>query len=186
MVVKIENKAKQYYERMRLRQEQNSHLSGIEGYHKVWEAALNLLDYKDYSSGELITKLKGKGYPIAIIREVLKRLEKVGLINDLSYARSLLRSKFYTKGVVGVALRTDLMRKSIPPDLIDKIIQEIDESEIAEKAEEMVQKKLRSVVQVDFQKQRNRLISMLLRKGYPHGLSYEIVDNALEQYRGKE
>lgn len=180
------NKAVRYYEWKRQHREQNSQLSGEGAFYRVREAALGLLDYRDYSSGELVRKLRDRGYPVEIVTAVVERLKEVGLINDLSYARALLRGKFQAKGVVGSALRADLMRKAIPVEIIDEVISEIDSSEIRAKAEELVQKKLRTMAQVDFQKQRNRLISMLLRKGYHRGFSYEIVNQILVDYRYEE
>lgn len=185
-MVDKERKALQHYERRRLQREENSQLNGEEGYHKVWEAALSLLDYRGYSSGELQHKLQDKGYPIEIITAVIKRLKEVGLIDDYAYARGLLRAKFSSKGLVGPALRADLKRKAIDLQIIDELIDEIDSAEIREKAEEMVLKKLPALRQVDFQKRRNRLISMLLRKGYPSSISYEVVDVALEIDADKE
>ena len=55
------------------------------------EAALRLLDAASRSSGALRDRLRDKGYEADVIDDVVTRLVRVGLVDDVEYARMLLR-----------------------------------------------------------------------------------------------
>ena len=56
------------------------------------EAALHLLDYSARSSGALADRLKDKGYDEQTVDSVIVRLTELGLLDDESFAASVIRS----------------------------------------------------------------------------------------------
>lgn len=56
------------------------------------EAALRLLDYSARSSGALADRLKDKGYAEQTVDDVIVRFTELGLLDDESFAASVIRS----------------------------------------------------------------------------------------------
>lgn len=134
------------------------------------EAALSMLDRVNRSSNDISQRLRKKGYREDVIEAAVQRLIDVNIINDEHFAMMVVKDRFERKGVVGPALRRDLMRKGIEGDLLDQAVNSIDQSQRDERLDALVVKKLRTMPQrLPADKRRNRLLSFLLRKGYQYG-----------------
>lgn len=77
-------------------------------------------------------------------------------------------------------LRRELREKGIAPETIDAVIaDQVDDEGERAAASTLVDKKLRSLRDVDADTATRRLVSMLARKGYRPGLAYAVVREAL-------
>jgi regulatory protein len=132
------------------------------------------------SRAQLETKLAAKGAPPDVAARVLDRFEAVGLVDDAEFARSLVRAKQASRGLAGRALRQELRRSGVDDDTATEALAQLDPEAEAETARELVAKRLGSVRGLPYPKQVTRLTGMLARKGYPSGLAYRVVREALE------
>lgn len=163
------------------RREWAAGLSGEEAVSAAKEAALKQLDRQDRSRGELVSKLKERGFQDEPIAQALDRLEDAGLINDERYARMLVRTRHFERGLVGRALVEQLRRKQIPQDVIELALQEIEGESIEGTARELAMRKTHTMLGLDRDKQVRRLTSMLARKGYPPSMCYTVVYSVLDE-----
>lgn len=87
------------------------------------ESALRLLDAAARSSGMLRDKLAEREYNPEVIKQVLTRLEELGLLDDEEYARSVIRSCLgRMMGARGTVM--ELTRKGIDRQLAQRMVNE--------------------------------------------------------------
>ena len=143
--------------------------------------ALQQLNYAPRSRKELADKLKGKGVPEDISEQVLDRLTEVGLIDDLTYAQMLVRSKQNSRRLAKRALRVELTKKGISQDIATQVLDEVDPDDELEMARLIVAKKMRSLGSADTATIQRRLSGLLARKGYASNVSMLVIREALAQ-----
>ena len=141
--------------------------------------ALRVLALRPHSRAELERKLARRGCDPLVAAEVLDRLDEGGLGDDAAYAQMLVQSRSRTNGLSGAALRRELREKGVDDELATTAIGSLDEQTERARAEELVAKKLRTMGGLDPQVQARRLAAMLARKGYPSGVAYAVVRDAV-------
>lgn len=166
--------------RIAKRKEWASQLTGAEAEQKTKDAALRLLDRCDRSVGECRAKLTEKGYPPEAIEAALNRLIEVGILNDLRYALMLARTRHTERGLVGPALRQELQRKQLPPQIIAQAMEEVTTESAYQIAQYLVEKKLRTLKNHPRDVQYRRLLGMLARKGYSGNIANQAISTALK------
>ena len=131
------------------------------------------------SRKELADRLAKKNVPEAIAARLLDRFEEVGLIDDAAFARAWIASRQPGKGLARWALAQELRRKGIDDVVAREALDEIDPDDEEAAARRLVGKKMRSMRSLDSTTATRRLVGMLGRKGYPPGLCFAVVREAL-------
>ena len=126
------------------------------------EKAFYILERRDHSSFELVSKLK-RDYSEEVALKVTDKMKTLGLINDESFARKyteeLLNSKCYSK----YRAKLELLKKGIDKDTINDILSnfEIDEEE---NIRNLLEKKYKNAFTDE--KIKRRAVAFLQRQGY--------------------
>jgi len=138
------------------------------------QRALNFLSYRPRSAAEVRTYLQKKGTPPEAIEEVIARLERVGLIDDVAFARFWLenRETFRPRGKHG--LRYELRQKGIAPAIIEEILADYDEEAAAYR---VALARARRLPRDDARVFRKRLYDYLARRGF----DYEVIQTVVTQ-----
>ncbi|MGN6612245.1 MAG: regulatory protein RecX [Angustibacter sp.] len=131
------------------------------------------------SRAQLADKLAQRGADEAVAERVLDRFEEVGLVDDAAFAEVLVRSQRTGRGLGRRALAQELRRKGVDDETARASLETIDEESERELARGLVERRLRSLHGVPYDKQVSRLMGMLARKGYPGGLALSVVREAL-------
>lgn len=142
---------------------------------------LRLLTARSRTRAELAEQLAKRGYPEDITEEVLQRLIAVGLIDDAQYAEQWIHSRHTRTGKSIRALAAELRNKGIDDDTITTATSAIDTNAERQRAEQLVEQKLRreKLADPDDTKIMRRLIGMLARRGYSHTMAASIVSEKL-------
>ncbi|GGC60159.1 regulatory protein RecX [Hoyosella rhizosphaerae] len=146
---------------------------------------LRWLGARAHTRAELAEKMRRKGIPEDIGESVLDRLTKVHLIDDNDFAHTFARSRHQYSGKGRAVLAQELKRKGVGENDVRDALSTISDEDERNKAHELVTKRLRSLTKVDWsdpnERQRavRKLVGMLARRGYPPGLSYGIVADAI-------
>lgn len=143
---------------------------------KMMNKALDLLSMRDYSRRELSDKLVTKAWEkkeqkdmdLGSLKQqasdICDRLEELGLLNEERFARSytdeLIRRKHLSKS----GLKTALIQKGVPRDVIETILEEV-EIDPVEQVRELLATKFKNRDLSD-EKQKTRTVNALLRLGY--------------------
>lgn len=128
---------------------------------------------------QLATKLADKDVPVDVANAVLDRMTDVGLVDDEAFAHMFVRTQVEGRGLAPFALRHELRKKGVADELIAVAVGEVEPDDQRETAEALVAKKLRTMHGLEREVQTRRLAGLLGRKGYPAGLSYEVIKDAL-------
>ena len=131
------------------------------------------------SRAQLAQKLADRGTPVDVADHVLDRMEAVGLVDDEAFAESWVRSRRSTRGLSRRALAYELRNKGIDDEVARASLDQVDDAAEVATARELVRRRLPSVRGLAPEKQVNRLVGMLARKGYSSGLAFRVVHEAL-------
>lgn len=145
------------------------------------EIVLRRLDRSDAPRAVLAELLARKEADPDIAREVLDRLEQVGLINDLAYATRLARTRFNEKGAARRAVAEELRRKGLSGQVIAQALEEISDDDEARAALALARKKLAATAGMEEAVRRRRTLAHLGRKGYPAGVCLRAYEQALSE-----
>lgn len=142
------------------------------------ELCLRQLAVRPRTRAELATALRRHGIDDRVAREVLDRYDEVGMIDDAAFAAAWVSSRHHGKGLARRALGGELRRRGVAPETVGEALERLDPETEAATARALVDRKLRTATGQPEAIAR-RLLGMLARKGYPAGLAYRVVKEAM-------
>jgi regulatory protein len=141
---------------------------------------LRLLTARARTRAELEGQLTKRGYPDEVSNRVLDRLAKVGLVDDADFAEQWVQSRRVNAGKGKRALAAELRTKGVANDVITAALAHIDAGAERERAEQLIQAKLRREnLDGDETKVARRLVGMLARRGYSQTIALDVVKTEL-------
>ncbi|HEX6337869.1 MAG TPA: regulatory protein RecX [Jiangellaceae bacterium] len=143
--------------------------------------ALRKLAAAPQTRAQLADAMARRGVPADVRDRVLDRFDDVGLIDDAMFARMWVESRHAGRGLAKKALAHELRRRGVDSALVDEAVAELDPEREETTARALVARRLHSTRGLDTATRTRRLAGMLARKGYPAGLSFRVVREALER-----
>ncbi|MEU8341810.1 regulatory protein [Actinomadura meyerae] len=143
------------------------------------EVCLRLLAASPRTRAQLADALRRKDVPAEVADRVLARFTDVGLIDDEAFARAWVQSRHSGRGLAKRALAAELRRRGVADDTVNEAVETLDPAREEETARALVVRRLPATRGADPAKRMRRLVGMLARKGYPPGLAYRVVKEAL-------
>ena len=145
------------------------------------EVCLRLLTLAPRTRAQLADALRKRGIPDDTADEVLSRYQDVGLIDDAAFARAWVESRHYSRGLAGRALSAELKQRGVAADEIRAAIDEQlgPDAEVSA-ARRLIAGKLAATRGLPSEQRTRRLAGLLARKGYPAGLAFRVIREALE------
>jgi regulatory protein len=141
---------------------------------------LRQLSMAPRSRVQLERKLRQRGCDDEVAGRVLDRLTEVGLIDDEAYAEMLVRARHSGKGLARRALAHELRKQGIDQDVADEALGQVGAGDERVRAEQLVQKRLRSLHGLSAEVQTRRLAGLLARKGYSSEVAWPVIREAVE------
>jgi regulatory protein len=132
---------------------------------------------------QLAETLRRRGVPDDAVEAVLGRFTEVGLIDDATLAKAWVESRHYGRGLGRRALAAELNQRGVEREDIQEAVAKLSPETELSTARSLVERRLRATAGLPAQARLRRLVGMLARKGYPAGLSYRVVREALDQDR---
>ena len=132
---------------------------------------------------QLAKTLRRRGVPDEAAEAVLGRFAEVGLIDDAMFANAWVESRHHGRGLGRRALAAELNRRGVDRDDIQAAVAKLSPETELSTARALVERRLASTASLPAQTRLRRLVGMLARKGYPAGLAYRVVREALDQDR---
>ncbi|MBI5182451.1 MAG: RecX family transcriptional regulator [Nitrospirae bacterium] len=140
------------------------------------DAAYKFLSYRPRSKKEVADRLKKKGFSDEVIKGAVKSLENYNYINDSDFAFNLAEDKIRKKPTGPALLRSELIKKGIPKDIVDKTIKEIynkyGERSLAINALNSRTKIISGLREAD---KKRRLYNYLIQRGFSYDIANEIL-----------
>lgn len=149
-------------------------------HNKAYNYALWHLDQSMKTEKQIVDLMIGKGYTEEYIRPAIEKCKKYDLINDAEYAYSFVRSR---KSIYGRRrIEQDLLRKGVQKDIIDSLIEdEIDPEDAREDAKDLAERRLRTTQGLERQKRVQRVLRVLVTKGYDMSMAYSVINEVLAE-----
>lgn len=147
-------------------------------FEKAKECAFWYINKRRYTKKELINKLIQREYDREIAEEAVKYLEELDYVNDADYARRYIHDAVRIKKHGIIRIKNDLYQKGIDRNVIDEVLVDID-VDSANVINELIQLKANNLDLTD-EKQFNKLVAFLVRRGFNYGESVHSVRNYRE------
>jgi regulatory protein len=144
------------------------------------QICLRLLTLAPRTRAQLAAALRERGIPGDVAGAVLDRFAGAGLIDDAAFARAWVESRHYSRGLAGRALQAELRRRGVDDDQIRDAIDDLGPDAEVTTARRLVQGKLASTRGLAPEARIRRLAGTLARKGYPPGLAFRVIREAME------
>jgi regulatory protein len=141
------------------------------------ERALGLLAVRWRSRAELRRRLTLAGYETEEIDLALSDLEQAGLVEDVRFARELVRDQASRKLAGDRAIRSALRQKGIASEVVEAALDEAGDE--AERAEALAESRARRLGHLPPEVAYRRVFSLLVRRGYGSSLAREVSRRAL-------
>lgn len=140
---------------------------------------LRLLTGAPRTRAQLADALDRRGVPAPVSERVLGRFSEVGLIDDAAFAAAWVSSRHTGRGLARRALADELRRRGVDDETVGTAVDQLDPAEEERTARALVDRRLPSTRHLDPPRRIRRLTGMLARKGYPGGLAFRVVREAL-------
>ena len=149
------------------------------------ERALNLLDRRAHTAGEMRVKLLARGFEEALVVLVVDDLQRSGLVDDLAFAIAFCQERLRGSRPAGPArLKADLQRRHVAADLAEQAIRTTleDAGVDAEFAAALAAGRtkwtsLRRRADQDVRQDRERLLRFLAGRGFGFDLGRRVLES---------
>ncbi|MBN1400299.1 MAG: RecX family transcriptional regulator [Anaerolineae bacterium] len=153
--------------------EQIADLRKRDGIERAHERALHYLSYRPRSEREVRRYLQRKEFGEEAIDEVLARLKRTHLVDDLAFARSWVENRESLRPRGPWMLKAELRQKGLSDQIIDAVLVDLDEEASALKASEAA---VRRYARLSEQVFRRRLWGYLQRRGFGYDVCRSVVN----------
>lgn len=147
--------------------------SGLE---KTFEKVFKFLSYRQRSKKEILDYFKKRKLGEKEKEIILKKLERMGFVDDEEFARSFIQSRIRSRPKGKRMLWQELRRKGIEKIIIEKVLEEIQVSEV-DLAQRAIVKKMERFSKLPKKEAREKFASYLLRRGF----SWETVKTLIDR-----
>src|SRR5215469_7160119 len=145
------------------------------------QICLRLLTIGPRTRAQLAAALRRRKIPDEAAETVLSRFADVGLIDDAAFARAWVESRHYSRGLSRRSLSAELRRRGVDTEEIREAVDALDPEQEVATARHLVEQKMTGSRGQPPEVRARRTASMLARKGYPPGLVFRLIREALEQ-----
>jgi regulatory protein len=149
-------------------------LTGAELSQRCYDAALRYLDYRPRSQTELKQRLARRGFDEETVAATLSRLQELGLVDDLAFARFWQENRQAFSPRSRWLVRRELKQKGVADEVIEKVLANADDEDGAYRA---AMTKARKLPASDYEGFRKRLGDYLKRRGFGYG----VIKNTLKK-----
>lgn len=128
--------------------------------------------YQDRCHKEVKAKLKSFKISSEELNEIVSNLIKDNYLNESRFSKSFVRGKFNIKNWGKVRIVNELKLRNISIYNINLGLKEIDEQDYINKLEDIFNKKLSSLSNINSNLKKKKIISYLLYRGWESNLIY--------------
>ena len=150
------------------------------------EICLRMLTIAPRTRAQLAAALGRRRIPADVAEAVLARFTDVGLIDDAAFARAWVESRHHSRGLARRSLSAELRRQGVPAEEIRDAVGALDPGQEEATARHLVGQKLAATRGQPPEVRARRAAGTLARKGYPVGLVFRLIKEALEDEGSRE
>ena len=145
------------------------------------QICLQLLTAAPRTRAQLAQAMHLRGIPAEAAEAILVRFTDAGLIDDAAFARAWVESRHHSRGLSKRSLSAELRRHGVRSEEIREAIDALDPDQEVATARHLVKRKMASTRGRSPEARVRMAAGMLARKGYPPGLAFRLIREAMEQ-----
>lgn len=157
--------------------EKMKYLSSLEC---AYDDALKYLKYRPRSVTEVKTRLKKKHYKQEIIEKTIKRLKKLGLLNDDEFVKMWIRDRRNRKPRGKKLIHYELEKKGIPVEKIKENLSTLTLEDEIDMARRLIKKRFKKDESIN----KERLMNYLYTKGFSLSIIQKVLKEMEDQNTG--
>jgi regulatory protein len=142
---------------------------------------MRLLTLAPRTRAQLGDAMRRRGVPDEAAESVLDRFTGAGLVDDAAFARAWVDSRHHGRGLSRRSLSAELRQRGVDVEDISVAVEAVDPDQEVATARRLVERKLAATHGQPHDARVRRVAGMLARKGYPAGLAFRLIREALEQ-----
>jgi regulatory protein len=142
------------------------------------DSAANFLGYRPRSTSEVRRNLTEKEFPAEVIDAAVDRLTGLGYLDDEAFARYWVQNRGEFKPLSHRALRQELRQKGVDNTLIDAVLEDVGEVDLAYKAALSQTRRLKQLSQKEFH---TKLASFLQRRGFSYSTARDVIQRLVDE-----
>ena len=147
------------------------------------QICLRLLATAPRTRAQLATALRRRRVPEDVAEAVLSRFAEVRLIDDAAFAQAWVESRHHGRGLARRALSAELRQRGVAAEQVRAAVGSLGDKDELATARRLVAKRVEATRGRPLPARVRHLVGMLARKGYPAGLAFQVVREALEEER---
>jgi regulatory protein len=145
------------------------------------QICLRLLATAPRTRAQLATALRRRRVPEEVAEAVLGRFAEVRLIDDAAFAQAWVESRHHGRGLARRALSAELRQRGVAAEEVRAAVGSLGDQDELATARRLVAKRIEATRGRPLPARVRHLVGMLARKGYPAGLAFQVVREALEK-----
>lgn len=146
---------------------------------KLMEKMYRWFGLRQHSEKEVKNYFRNKPFSNLVVDAVIEVLKKKGMVNDLEFAKAWVAARRRSKQKGIRAIKAELFQKGIDKEIIEEVVIEENEEELAKLA---LEKKMKHLTNLTPQQFKQKAFEFLARKGF----EYEVIKVVIEKKREKE
>jgi regulatory protein len=148
------------------------------------QICLRLLTAGPRTRAQLATALRKRRIPDEVAETVLGRFAEVGLIDDAAFAQAWVETRHHGRGLARRALSAELRQRGVAADQVRVAVGSLGPQDEAAMARQLIARRVAATRGRPLAARVRHLVGVLARKGYPAGLAYQVVREALADEAG--
>ena len=131
------------------------------------QSLMRMCARSEHSSGDALRLMKRWGVADDEARKVLSRLQAERFIDDARYAEAFVRDKLNLSGWGAYKIKMSLRAKGVSREIIEDVVMPmIEATDMTERLEEIMQRKLRTLKYTSSYDAKSKLIRFAASRGY--------------------
>jgi regulatory protein len=154
-------------------------LRGQDAVIQAVDSAAHFLGFRPRSTSEVRRNLTDKEHAPEVIDAAIDRLTNLGYLDDLAFAHYWVQNRSEFKPLSHRALRQELRQKGVANAVIDDVLSDVDESELAYKAALSQTRKLRHLSPKEFH---TKMAGFLQRRGFSYSIVRDVIARLQDEF----
>lgn len=167
-----------------LTDEEIEYLTNEDAIQKAVDRAINFLSFRPRSTHEVRQNLVKKEIPESVIDIVIERLQRLGYIDDLAFARFWIENRDSFKPMSPRALKYELHQKGIEDSILNPLLEDI--VDVQDSAYRVIVKRKWSYQGKTRQEFKKKLSGLLQRRGFHYGVITDVINRLMEELDEEE
>lgn len=163
-------------ESIEISQKELDKILDFEKKHFGMQAAFTLLSYRSRSKKELHDRLKKKEVDEKNIKEISGRLEELGYLNDINFAKNMANYR-KTQGKGREFIKNDLKLKGVDNKVIEETLENLylSDTEEMNQIRQIAKSKFKLMKNQPAEETKNKLLGFLSRRGFPIDKIFDVL-----------